>query len=191
MNIVLLGPPGCGKGTQSKILCEKWELCTISTGEILRENINKETDLGLKAKSLVDLGDFVSDEIIIGMVEKRLKENDIKNGFILDGFPRNLNQAYGLENLLIKIKSKIDFVFELLIKNHLLLHRILKRSNEDKIVRADDNEKVLKKRIDIYENLTEPIIPFYEKKGLLYKIDAMLNIKAVTEEINKIIIKNS
>ena len=187
MNIVLLGPPGCGKGTQSDILSHKFQLCKISTGEILRENITRGTEIGLMAKSLVDLGEFVKDEIIISMVEKRILENDCNNGFILDGFPRNLNQVDGLEIMLKKIKKKIDFVFEFIIKKSLLLERILKRSNEEEIVRADDNENVLNKRIQIYEQHTKPIIPLYEQKGLLHKIDAVLAIKEVTKEIDLIV----
>ena len=187
MIIVLLGPPGCGKGTQSQILCEDLNLCKISTGDILRKNIMSGTELGLKAKSLVDNGEFVDDKIISTMVETAISESSCKGGFIADGFPRNLHQAEDLDLFLMKLGLKIDYVFEFVLKKDNLLERILKRSKEQNLIRKDDNESIFQKRIEIYEKHTQPIVPFYSSKRILRKIDASKSIESVSLEINTII----
>ena len=187
MIIVLLGPPGCGKGTQSQIMCEEFGLCKISTGDILRKNILNATDLGLKAKSLVDNGEFVDDKMISTMVEAAISESKCDNGFIADGFPRNLNQAKDLDFFLIKLGLKIDFVFEFILEKNNLLERIIKRSKENNLVRKDDNKNVFQKRIEIYDMHTKPVVPFYDEKGILKKIDASKTIASVSMEINSII----
>tara|TARA_S200000501_G_C20793424_1_gene730611 strand:+ start:165 stop:743 length:579 start_codon:yes stop_codon:yes gene_type:complete len=187
MIIVLLGPPGCGKGTQSQIMCEEFGLCKISTGDILRKNIVNGTDVGLKAKSLVDNGEFVDDKMISTMVEAAISESKCDNGFIADGFPRNLNQAKDLDFFLIKLGLKIDFVFEFILEKNNLLERIIKRSKENNLVRKDDNKNVFQKRIEIYDMHTKPVVPFYDEKGILKKIDASKTIASVSMEINSII----
>lgn len=187
MIIVLLGPPGCGKGTQSQIMCEEFGLCKISTGDILRKNIINGTDVGLKAKSLVDNGEFVDDKMISTMVEAAISESKCDNGFIADGFPRNLNQAKDLDFFLIKLGLKIDFVFEFILEKNNLLERIIKRSKENNLVRKDDNKNVFQKRIEIYDMHTKPVVPFYDEKGILKKIDASKTIASVSMEINSVI----
>ena len=187
MIIVLLGPPGCGKGTQSQIMCEEFGLCKISTGDILRKNIVNGTDVGLKAKSLVDNGEFVDDKMISTMVEAAISESKCDNGFIADGFPRNLNQAKDLDFFLIKLGLKIDFVFEFILEKNNLLERIIKRSKENNLVRKDDNKNVFQKRIEIYDMHTKPVVPFYDEKGILKKIDASQSIVSVSKQIDTFI----
>ena len=187
MIIVLLGPPGCGKGTQSQIICEEFGLCKISTGDILRKNITSRTEVGLKAKNLVDNGEFVDDKMISTMVEAAISESKCDNGFIADGFPRNLNQAKDLDFFLMKLGLKIDFVFEFILEKNNLLERIIKRSKENNLVRKDDNKDIFQKRIEIYDKHTKPIVPFYDEKGILKKIDASKTIASVSMEINSII----
>ena len=187
MIIVLLGPPGCGKGTQSQIICEEFGLCKISTGDILRKNITSGSEVGLKAKHLVDNGEFVDDKMISSMVEEAISEDKCNNGFIADGFPRNLNQAKDLDLFLIKLGLKIDFVFEFILEKNNLLDRIIKRSKETNLVRKDDNKDIFQKRIEIYDMHTKPVVPFYDEKGILKKIDASQNISSVSMEINTVI----
>lgn len=191
MNIILLGAPGSGKGTQSIILNKKLGLVQLSTGEIIRENIEKKTKLGLQVKNLVDNGEFVSDEIILSIISKRISEDDCSKGFILDGFPRNLNQASKFDEILLEKDKKIDFVIELNVSKENLYKRIENRAIESNEARADDKEEILKNRLNIYDEQTKPLVPYYKKAELHFEVDGMKSIDEISLEIEKIIkVKN-
>ena len=191
MNIILLGAPGSGKGTQSIILNKKLGLVQLSTGEIIRENIEKKTKLGLQVKNLVDNGEFVSDEIILSIISKRISEDDCGKGFILDGFPRNLNQASKFDEILLEKDKKIDFVIELNVSKKNLYKRIENRAIESNEARADDKEEILKNRLNIYDEQTKPLVPYYKKAELHFEVDGMKSIDEISLEIEKIIkVKN-
>ena len=187
MNIILLGAPGSGKGTQSIILNKKLGLVQLSTGEIIRENIEKKTKLGLQVKNLVDNGEFVSDEIILSIISKRISEDDCSKGFILDGFPRNLNQASKFDEILLEKNKKIDFVIELNVSKKNLYKRIENRAIESNEARADDKEEILKNRLNIYDEQTKPLVPYYKKAELHFEVDGMKSIDEISLEIEKII----
>ena len=186
-NIILLGAPGSGKGTQSIILNKKLGLVQLSTGEIIRENIEKKTKLGLQVKNLVDNGEFVSDEIILSIISKRISEDDCSNGFILDGFPRNLNQASKFDEILLQKDRKIDFVIELKVSKENLYKRIKNRAIESNEARADDKEEILKNRLNIYDEQTKPLVPYYKKAELHFEVDGMKSIDEISLEIEKIL----
>ena len=191
MNIILLGAPGSGKGTQSIILNKKLGLVQLSTGEIIRENIEKKTKLGIQVKNLVDSGEFVSDEIILSIISKRISEDDCSKGFILDGFPRNLNQASKFDEILLEKDKKIDFVIELNVSKKNLYKRIENRAIESNEARADDKEEILKNRLNIYDEQTKPLVPYYKKAELHFEVDGMKSIDEISLEIEKIIkVKN-
>ena len=191
MNIILLGAPGSGKGTQSIILNKKLGLVQLSTGEIIRENIEKKTKLGLQVKNLVDNGEFVSDEIILSIISKRISEDDCGKGFILDGFPRNLNQASKFDEILLEKDKKIDFVIELNVSKKNLYKRIENRAIESNEARADDKEEILKNRLNIYDEQTKPLVPYYKKAEIHFEVDGMKSIDEISLEIEKIIkVKN-
>ena len=191
MNIILLGAPGSGKGTQSIILNKKLGLVQLSTGEIIREDIEKKTKLGLQVKNLVDNGEFVSDNIILSIISKRISEEDCRKGFILDGFPRNLNQASKFDEILLENDKKIDFVIELNVSKENLYKRIENRATVSNEARADDKEEILKNRLNIYDEQTKPLVPYYKKAELHYEVDGMKSIEEISLEIEKIIkVKN-
>ena len=191
MKIILLGAPGSGKGTQSIILNKKLGLVQLSTGEIIRENIEKKTKLGVQVKNLVDNGEFVSDEIILSIISKRISEDDCSKGFILDGFPRNLNQASKFDEILLEKNKKIDFVIELNVSKKNLYKRIENRAIESNEARADDKEEILKNRLNIYDEQTKPLVPYYKKAELHFEVDGMKSIDEISLEIEKIIkVKN-
>ena len=191
MNIILLGAPGSGKGTQSIILNKKLGLVQLSTGEIIREDIEKKTKFGLQVKNLVDNGEFVSDNIILSIISKRISEEDCRKGFILDGFPRNLNQASKFDEILLENDKKIDFVIELNVSKENLYKRIANRAIESNEARADDKEEILKNRLNIYDEQTKPLVPYYKKAELHYEVDGMKSIDEISLEIEKIIkVKN-
>ena len=191
MNIILLGAPGSGKGTQSIILNKKLGLVQLSTGEIIREDIEKKTKLGLQVKNLVDNGEFVSDNIILSIISKRISEEDCRKGFILDGFPRNLNQASKFDEILLENDKKIDFVIELNVSKENLYKRIENRATVSNEARADDKEEILKNRLNIYDEQTKPLVPYYKKAELHFEVDGMKSIDEISLEIEKIIkVKN-
>ena len=191
MNIILLGAPGSGKGTQSVILNKKLGLVQLSTGEIIRENIEKKTKLGVQVKNLVDNGEFVSDEIILSIISKRISEDDCGKGFILDGFPRNLNQASKFDEILLQKDKKIDFVIELNVSKQNIYKRIENRAIESNEARADDKKDILINRLNIYDEQTKPLVPYYKRVKLHYEVDGMKSIDEISLDIEKIIkIKN-
>ncbi len=187
MNLILFGPPGAGKGTQAKILIDKFNIAQISTGEMLREEVNSNTVLGKAAKSIMDKGDLISDEIIMSMIEKRITKKDCKNGFILDGFPRTLKQAKHLDELLKKINLKINEVIEISVDEDLLLKRIINRASESKNIRDDDNSEILKNRIIVYKKDTLPVLEYYKDLNKLKTVDGMQAIEKVSEDILKLL----
>ena len=184
---MLLGPPGGGKGTQAKFIKETLSIPQISTGDMLREEVKSETDLGKAAKFIMEKGELISDEIIISIIEKRIIKPDCKNGFILDGFPRTLKQAVDLDNILNKLDIHIDKVIEINVDEDFLLKRITKRALESIITRDDDNSEILKNRIIVYKKDTLPVLEYYKNLNKLHSIDGMQNIADVSRDIQKVL----
>jgi adenylate kinase len=182
MIIILFGPPGAGKGTQAEKLVDKYNLKQLSTGDMLREAITKGSELGKKAKSIMDRGELVSDEIILSMIREKLEKRD-SNGYIFDGFPRNLEQAKALDEILYDLRLSLDLVVEIVVKDDVLITRIENRARESEKARSDDNAQVLKNRLNVYHQSTEMIKPYYLEKKKLVKIDGMRSIEKVSSDI--------
>src|SRR6187402_2035126 len=191
MRLILLGPPGAGKGTQAQRLVQKYKIVQLSTGEMLRAAVAAQTPVGLQAKDIMAGGSLVPDEIVIGIISDRLDESDMKNGFILDGFPRTVPQAAALDELLKKKHIKLDAVIELRVNESALLNRVETRVAEMQArgeeVRIDDTPEVLSKRLANYRTLTEPLIHYYSERRKLLTVDGMMTIEHVTREINRIL----
>ncbi|TDQ66531.1 adenylate kinase [Maritalea mobilis] len=183
MRLILLGPPGAGKGTQAQFLIEKFGIPQLSTGDMLRAAIAAETELGLQVKDMIARGDLVPDEIVVGIISDRIDQADCANGFILDGFPRTTGQAEALDELLDEKGIALDAVVEIRAAADILVGRILKRAQENGGARADDNEEVLRNRLKVYEELTAPLVEYYSAKGLLKSVDGMAGIDEVTASI--------
>ncbi len=182
MIIILFGPPGAGKGTQAQRLVDKHNLKQISTGDMLREAITEGSELGKKASSIMDRGELVSDDIILSMIKDKLRKSD-SDGFIFDGFPRNLEQAKALDKILHELKLRLDLVIEILVNDEVLINRIENRAKDSKNARSDDNEEVLKNRLNIYHESTEMIKPYYLEQKKLIKVDGMRSIEQVSSDI--------
>ena len=205
---MLIGPPGGGKGTQAKYIEKKWNIPQIPTGDMLRENVKNNTDLGGKAKNFMNKGELVPDLLILQMMGIRLKENDCKNGFILDGFPRTIEQAKGLDDLLEKNNQKLDYVVVIDVIDDEIVNRMGGRrmhpssgrvyhvkyhppknagkddiTNEDLIIRDDDKEETVKNRLNIYHKQTKPLIEYYKQHVI--KIDGSQSINNVRDSITK------
>lgn len=189
MRLVLLGPPGAGKGTQSARLVERLGIPQLSTGDMLRAAVAAGTPIGLKAKALMDAGQLVPDDIVIGIIGQRIDEPDCANGFILDGFPRTVAQAEALAALLARKGMNLDAVVELVVDETALVDRMRKRVAETlaagKPVRADDNPESFKTRLDAYRAQTAPVSEHYAERGELKQVDGMMTIDDVTTAINK------
>ncbi len=210
MNFVFLGMPGAGKGTQAKIISKKYNIPHISTGDILREAVANKTELGIQAKKYMDEGALVPDELVVSLVKERIIQPDCEKGFILDGFPRNLEQAKILEEMLEEIKKTLDAVFFFSLDEEVVVKRLTARRvcsncgavynmiyNPPKvegvcdicggrlITRDDDKEETVRNRLRTYNKDTAPLIDYYKKKGLLYTIDASLSVNDVTKEIER------
>lgn len=207
MKLIFLGAPGAGKGTQATRISAKYNLPHISTGDILRKNIKENTELGKQAKGFIDAGQLVPDEVVIGIVNDRIKQDDCKDGFILDGFPRTVNQAEALSKV-----SSIDGVINIAVPNSLIIERISGRRmcacGESYHIsfgitdtctkcggklyqRDDDKEETVKARIDVYERQTSPLIEYYSAKGLVYDVDGSLPPDEVCDAISKVIDDNN
>jgi adenylate kinase len=188
MRLILLGPPGAGKGTQSQRLVEKHGIVQLSTGEMLRSAIDAETPIGLIAKDIMARGELVPDDVVVDIVSERLDENDAANGFVLDGFPRTVKQAEALDALLTNKDMPLDGVLELKVDENALLRRIEGRQAETKArggaVRADDNPEAFKIRLDAYRQQTAPLVEYYRQKGQLQTVDGMAPIGEVSEAID-------
>jgi len=191
MRLILLGPPGAGKGTQAQRLVQKYGIVQLSTGEMLRAAVAAQTPVGLQAKDIMASGALVPDEIVIGIISDRLDQPDMKNGFILDGFPRTVPQAAALDELLKRKHIKLDAVVELRVNESALLNRVETRVAEMQArgeeVRIDDTPEVLSKRLANYRAQTEPLIHYYSERRKLLTVDGMMTIEHVTREINRIL----
>jgi adenylate kinase len=197
MNLIFLGPPGSGKGTQSLMLEKLLNVPKVSTGEILRKAVDDQTEIGLKIGSIIESGAFVSDDIVIDMLSQKLNNSDCSNGFILDGFPRTIEQAKALDVLLAKINKKIDAVLELKVDEQVLIDRIAGRfscagicdqcGSKNFICRKDDNVETVANRLKIYRDQTSKLLPYYKDKGILYSVDGVADIKIVSEQIKLIV----
>jgi len=191
MRLILLGPPGAGKGTQAQRLIHRHGILQLSTGEMLRAAVAAQTPVGLKAKDIMASGGLVPDEIVIGIISDRLDQPDAAKGFILDGFPRTVPQAAALDELLKKKHIKLDAVIELRVNESALLQRVETRVAEMRArgeeVRIDDTPEVLAKRLASYRSLTEPLIHYYSERRKLLTVDGMMTIEHVTREINRIL----
>ena len=185
MRLLIMGPPGVGKGTQAKILKEKLGIAHISTGELLRAEIDNDTKIGKIAKRYIDQGNLVSDNLILEIVKDRLSMTDCKIGYILDGFPRTLNQAIGLEIIMKNINQNLDIALSLSANENELVERLIKRGL--KSGRSDDNSDIIRERQKIYWKLTAPLLEFYEDRNILKSIDGLGKIEEITNRIISII----
>lgn len=190
MRLILLGPPGAGKGTQAERLVNDYKITQLSTGDMLRAAVAAKTPVGLKAKEIMERGELVSDEIVCAIISDRIDEPDCANGFILDGFPRTIAQAEALTELLAVKNLELDGVVEIRVDEGILLSRIEKRALETVGgPRADDNADALKKRLEVYNAQTAPLIDFYGKSGELKTVDGMQEIDAVAASIKEVLSK--
>ena len=191
MRLILLGPPGSGKGTQAQRLVHRHGIVQLSTGEMLRAAVAAQTPVGLKAKDIMASGGLVPDEIVVGIISDRLDQPDMRKGFILDGFPRTVPQARALDDLLKKKHIRLDAVVELRVNESALLARVETRVAEMRArgedVRIDDTPEVLSKRLASYRSQTEPLIHYYSERRKLLTVDGMMTIEHVTREINRIL----
>ncbi|MCS7279603.1 MAG: adenylate kinase [Thermodesulfobacteriaceae bacterium] len=212
MNIIFLGPPGAGKGTQAKVLIDRFNIPQISTGDMLRENVAKGTELGMKAKEYMEKGQLVPDEIILGMVKDRLSQADAQKGFILDGFPRTVAQAEALDKMLSEMGKKIEYVLALMVPDEDLVIRLTGRRTCKKCgmmyhikfkppkeegkcdtcggelyQRPDDNEETVRNRLKVYHESTAPLLDYYKKKGVLFEIDGSKSIEEITKQLLEIL----
>jgi len=216
MKIIMLGAPGAGKGSQASRIAKEYQLPHISTGDIFRANLKEETELGKRAKSFMDKGELVPDDITIAMLLDRIHKEDCKNGYILDGFPRTIPQAEALKEALAKKDEKIDLALDVEASDELIIKRmagrrtcpacgaiyhivtlppktegICDRCGADLIQRKDDNEETVKNRLKIYHEVTEPLISYYKKEGILEEIDGAEELDKVFEKVKRIIHKRS
>lgn len=187
MNIILLGPPGAGKGTQAERLIDAHGMVQLSTGDMLRAAVKAGSEVGLKAKAVMEAGDLVSDEIVIGVVSERLDAPDVQAGVIFDGFPRTTAQAEALDALLVEKGMTLDAVVEMQVPDELLIGRIEKRAQETGGTRADDNAETLKKRLVNYYRDTAPLVEYYDGTGKLRSVDGAQEMDAVTSAIARVL----
>ena len=180
MRIILFGPPGCGKGTQATFISESLSIPHLSTGDMLRSAVSSGSEIGLKAKNIMESGGLVSDAIVLSIVKGRIAEHDCKNGFILDGFPRTVNQAEKLD-LLLSDNFKLDCVLRIKVDEKEIIKRLIVRARED------DKPDIIKNRFKTYNSETQPLIPFYEERNILFNINGMQEIEKVSEDIKKVI----
>ena len=210
MKILLIGPPGGGKGTQAKFLSEMYLIPQISTGDMLRENVTKKTNLGIKAKEYMSIGELVPDELILNMMKQKLNDKSVSSGYILDGFPRTLTQAHGLDNVLLDLNQKLDKVIMIDVDDKIIVNRMGGRrvhltsgrvyhikynppkianiddiTGEDLTIRDDDKEDTVRNRLKVYHNQTKPIIDHYIDKGIVEIINGNSTIENVKDDIKK------
>jgi adenylate kinase len=181
MRLVLLGPPGSGKGTQATLLRERLNIAHISTGDLLRAAVAAGTPLGKIAKATMDAGELVSDELVLELLEERLNAPDVANGYILDGYPRNLAQAKALDELLDRLQQRIDRALALRVDEDQIVERLAERASQQG--RTDDSEEVVRHRMRVYEEQTAPVANHYANKGLLTEIDGMGSIETINQRL--------
>lgn len=179
--MVLLGPPGAGKGTQAACVSERLGVPAISTGDIFRANVAGETELGKQAKQYMDRGEYVPDSVTNAMVKDRIAQEDAADGFLLDGYPRTEDQVHELDAMLAEAGLALDVVLEITADNEVVVERLLKRASEQN--RADDTEPVIRRRLEVYAEQTAPLAALYEAKGLLVRVDGIGEVDEVTERI--------
>ncbi|MBQ3544881.1 MAG: adenylate kinase [Lachnospiraceae bacterium] len=212
MKIIMLGAPGAGKGTQAKMIADKYSIPHISTGDIFRANIKNGTELGKKAKTYMDQGLLVPDELTVDLVIDRVSQDDCKNGYVLDGFPRTIPQAESLDAALTKLGEKIDFAVNVEVPDENIINRmsgrraclscgatyhivhiptkvegICDRCNAELVLRDDDKPETVKKRLDVYHEQTQPLIDYYSGKGVMVEVDGTQDMKDVFADIVKIL----
>ncbi len=189
MNFILLGPPGAGKGTQAKVLVDNQGVVQLSTGDMLRAEVASGSELGAQAKAVMDAGKLMPDDIMVEIISARITEPDCEKGFILDGFPRTTAQADALDKMLEENGLPLDHVIEISVNDAVLIDRINARVAETPEAerRDDDNAETLKRRLDVYHEQTAPILPYYESRGMLKKVDGMQSIGEVSKQIEAII----
>jgi adenylate kinase len=178
--LIFLGPPGAGKGTQGKIVADRHGIPHISTGDILREAISNQTPLGIKAKTYMDKGDLVPDDLILELISERLQAEDAKDGWVLDGFPRNVSQADFLSDLLEKLDQKCNGVINLDVPDQVLMKRLLGRG------RKDDNEETIANRLHVYREQTAPLIDYYQQHHLLKTVNGDRQLEEISQELEAI-----
>ncbi len=179
--LVFLGPPGSGKGTQAQELSQELNIPHISTGEMLREAIAKQTPLGQKAQAYVDKGELVPDELLLGLIEERLNEEDAQKGWILDGFPRNVAQAEFLDKLLHKLAKFSEQAINLDVPDEVIIERLLLRG------RKDDNEETIRRRLEVYREKTQPVLDYYRQQDRLSSVDGNLELPEVTKQLKAVV----
>ena len=187
MNIILFGAPGAGKGTQANFLINEFDLVQISTGDMLREAVKLKTELGKQVETIMANGDLVPDEIIFSLISNRLNNEDIKKGFIFDGFPRNLKQAQKLDEIINDMNIHLDFVFHIDVDEEILTSRIENRAKQEKLTRKDDTSSILIERLKVYNRETKPVLDYYSNKKILNVIDGMGTIEEVSLNISMVI----
>jgi adenylate kinase len=183
MRIVFLGPPGSGKGTQAKLLAERLKVPAISTGDILRAAVREKTPLGLKAQAIMEKGELVSDDLIVALIRERIAEKDARGGFILDGFPRTLEQGRALETMLMEAGESLSAAVNFGVPESTLVERMLSRAKAEG--RADDRPETIRERLRVYREKTEPLAAFYAERGLLAGVDGVGSIEAVGERVDE------
>jgi adenylate kinase len=191
MIVILFGPPAAGKGTQAARLKAKHGIGHLSTGDMLRAAIAQGTEVGKRAKAIMDKGDLVPDEVVVGIIGDRIKQDDCKKGFVLDGFPRTVNQAKALDALLKERKLGVDVVIVIEVDEAALIKRVETRANEARVkgepVRPDDDPETFKKRLGVYKAETAPVLPYYEAQGKIKRVDGMKPIDDVTAQIEALL----
>jgi len=188
MRLILLGPPGAGKGTQAQRLEQKHKYTQLSTGDMLRAAVAAGSEIGLQVKDLMARGELVSNEIVVEIISNRIDEPDCSKGFILDGFPRNVAQAKALDDMLAEKNMKLDSVVEIAVDDSLLISRIEKRASETVGgPRDDDNAESLKNRLNIYHKQTAPVVEYYKNKGVLRTVDGMADMDNVSKQIEEVL----
>ena len=188
MRLIFIGPPGAGKGTQAKKICDEYNIPHISTGDMLRLHIRNNTELGKKADEYMSKGELVPDELILDMIRERLKEDDCqKNGFLFDGFPRNIEQKESLDRLLSELNMAVDKVIVIEVNEESLINRLLSRAEKEG--RSDDTKDVIENRLNVYKTITSPIIEAYKNEGLVEKVNGEGSIEEIFKRINAVLEK--
>ena len=179
MRLIFLGPPGVGKGTQARRICEKYKIIHLSTGAILRKEIFDKSAIGIKAETYIDKGDLIPDNLMLDIIKNRLKENDVQQGYLLDGFPRTINQAEGFQKIILQLKHQLNIVISLSANKEELIKRLIIRGKDSG--RSDESPKIIRHRLKVYWKQTAPLLKYYNEKKILKNIDGLGNIADITK----------